>query len=116
MKNLVKISNNFGFIDLPDNKVYTINELKNCVIPPIYILYEHQIYSFDKVTDSYIWRYKSVLGESSFSASTEKKVGISPAFYLTYDPYTQTIVNAITIEDYLNNQNNNSGNDNSSIE
>ena len=108
MKNLVKISNNFGFIDLPDSKVYTINELKNCVIPPIYILYEHQIYSFDEVDNSNVWVYRNVLGESSFSGSTEKKEKTgsnSLIFYLEYNPYTQTIVDVTTIENYLNNPN-----------
>ena len=104
MKNLVKISNNFCFIDFPDSKVYTINELKNCVIPPIYILYEHQIYHFEAVDNSNMWVYKTVLS----SASTEKKEqsgSSSLIFHLKYDPYTQTIVSAETIENYLNGSN-----------
>lgn len=33
-------------IEIPDIKIYKISELANCIIPPIFILFNHELFTF----------------------------------------------------------------------
>lgn len=33
-------------IELPDVKIYKISELANCTIPPMFVLYNHELFTF----------------------------------------------------------------------
>jgi len=35
-------------IELPDVKIYKISELANCTIPPMFILFNHELFTFSK--------------------------------------------------------------------
>lgn len=35
-------------IELPDVKIYKISELANCTIPPMFVLFNHELFTFKK--------------------------------------------------------------------
>lgn len=34
-------------IEIPDIKIYKISELVNCTIPPMFVLFNHELFTFD---------------------------------------------------------------------
>lgn len=35
-------------IEIPDIKIYKISELTNCTIPPMFVLFNHELFTFDE--------------------------------------------------------------------
>lgn len=97
----------FSTIETPDLKLYTIKELKNCTIPPLFILYQHQLFVFSYINQG-IGYYKGLTYQASFYTDTggdgpkkETKLQItSPtATYVAYDFTTHTIASSFTLDE-----------------
>lgn len=95
MKVLENNNGLFGLIETPDIRVHKIHELENCTIPPLYILYENQIYVFE-FTYNNTWKYKNV-----YNYIPLHNVKASDNYpYLSYNPLNKTVTTNGTIASY----------------
>ena len=93
----------FSTIETPDLKLYTIKELKNCTIPPMFILYQHQLFIFSSIYNNIAHYYGNIPGSEYDYTPDEpllKSVRHSPniQYELTYDFNTHTLLESTTIE------------------
>lgn len=83
----------FSTIEMPDFKLYTIKELKNCTTAPMFILYQHQLFILSYFHDN-VGHYLAIIDKmSDASALTLSE------FYFNYNFKTHKIVNHYTLED-----------------
>lgn len=77
MKLLVNQSGNsrneFSYLELPSLKIYSMKELRNCSMPPLFILYEHQLFqllgAYRDSNESLIGEYSSYIPIRNYSYS-----------------------------------------------
>ena len=96
MKVLENNNGLFGLIETPDIRVHKIHELEDCTIPPLYILYENQIYVFE-FTYNNTWQYKTVY---NYIPSNAAKEAIDNYPYLIYNTLNKTVTTNGTIASY----------------
>ena len=104
MKLLANCDGYFDYLEVPDKKIYQIHELKDCKLPPLCILYEHQLFinagNNISITNPY-WLYYSYYGDDIIRG--DKRTSISSnTCYIYYYPLTGqiNIVVGNTIERY----------------
>ena len=86
MKVLVNNNGVFNWMETPDIKIYKINELKKCTIPPMFLLYENQLFIFMECSQE-LWCYKSTI-------NTIRLINFVP-------PYSSIEYNVTTKEVYV---------------
>ena len=78
--------NEFVNVEVPDLRIYHIYELKKCTSPPLFILYDNQLFGLSYSTDN-DWFYVSPY---DYSLYMEQKKSNDEYSTLTYDPSTNT--------------------------
>ena len=94
---LLNINGNgvFGTIEAPDLKLYTIKELKNCTVPPLCVLYQHQLFVLYSLQNNIAY-YTGILRLISRYREVQ---GSTDNFYFIYNFKTHKITNHYTLED-----------------
>lgn len=93
MKVLVNNNGVFNWIETPDIKIYKINELKKCTIPPMFLLYENQLFVFSssEFYDSQEWwHYNSTINTIN-EISNLIPISIPSYSSISYSPTTKEI-------------------------
>lgn len=98
MKNLINHNGVFKWAEAPDKKIYKISELKNCTVPPLFILYNNQLFIYSYSDDGTNWIYKSDISYIDFSITRQISYPTLPNYsVLTYNTTTKktTVENSI---------------------
>lgn len=108
MKNLINHNGVFKWAEAPDKKIYRVSELKNCNIPPLFVLYNNQLFiysTFDNDSISTSWVYKSDIKYIDFSnLRTSSSTPTLPTLLstLTYNTTTKKVTVENSMEQLRN--------------